>query len=62
MAGVTDNEADVVNPGKIDCSNDLGAGRDIHGVIHVVTEAAGLRLGGERVTTLVGKERLHHRR
>lgn len=61
MAGVTDNETDVVITGKIDSSNNLVAGRDIHGVVHVVTEAAGMGLGGERVTTLVGKECLHHR-
>jgi hypothetical protein len=62
MAGITDNESDVVITGKIDSSNDLVAGRDIHGVVHVVPEAAGLGLGGERVTTLVGKVGLHHRR
>lgn len=62
MAGVTDNEADVVITGKIHSSNDLIAGRDVHGVVHVVTKEAWLRLGGERVATLVSEVRLHHRR
>ncbi len=33
MAGITDNESDVVITGEIDSSNDLVAGRDIHGVV-----------------------------
>lgn len=60
MAGVTDNEADIVFTGKIDSRNDLIAGRDVHGIVHIVTQAAWLGLGGERVATLVGKVRLHH--
>lgn len=62
MAGVTDNEADVLFTGKFHSSNDLSAGRDVHRVVHVVTQETWLRLGGERVASLVGKVRLHHRR
>ena len=62
MAGVTDNEADVLFTGKIHSSNDLIGGRDVHGVVHVVTQEAWLGLGGERVASLVGEVRLHHRR
>lgn len=61
MAGITDNEADIVITGKIDSSNDLRAGRDVHSVVHVVAEAARLILGRVWVATLVGKEHLHHR-
>lgn len=62
MAGVLDHKADVVLTGKVDSSNDLIAGGDIHRVTGKVAQSAGLRLGGERITSLVGKVHLHDRR
>lgn len=59
MAGVLDHKADVVLTGKFDSSNHVIAGGDIHRVTGKVAQSAGLRLGGERVTSLVRKVRLH---
>lgn len=62
MAGVTNNESNVVLAGKIHSLNDMVTGRDVHSVVHIVAEEAWLGLGGEWIARLVSKVRLHHRR
>lgn len=62
MAGVADNEANIIFAGKVHSSNNLITGRDINGVTDVVAERAWLGLGGERIACLVRKVCLHHRR
>lgn len=61
MAGVAHDEADVVLGREVDGGGDLGAGRDVDGVRHVVSEGARNGFGEEGIAALVGKVRLHHR-
>ena len=62
MAGVTDDKANVVLASKVHSSDDLIAGGDVDSVADVVAQRARLGLGRERITCLVGKVGLHHRR
>lgn len=62
MAGVPDNEANIIFASKVHGSINLVTGRDIDSVADVVAERARLGLGGERVACLVRKVSLHHRR
>lgn len=61
MAGVADDEADVVIVGKVDGGGHIGSRPDIDGVPHVVAQGAGLVLRSEGVAALVGKEWGHDR-
>ena len=59
MAGVTDDETDVVLLGKVDSSNDIVGRRDIDGVVNVVAHQTRAGLGREGVTAVIGKVGLH---
>lgn len=61
MTGVLNHKADVVFSGKVNGSHNIGARRNIDGVIGEVAQRAGLALRSEGVASLVGKEHLHHR-
>lgn len=61
MASITNNKADVVITSKVHSSDDLVARRDIHGIVHIVTELAGSGLRSKGITCLIGKICLHHR-
>ncbi len=61
MARVPHDKADVVHLRKQDSCLDVGGGGDVDRVPDIVAKLARRRLRRKGVTTLVGKERLHHR-
>ncbi len=61
MAGVPDDEADVVLGCKLDGSNDISRLGNVHGVADVVAQGARLGLGSERIAALIGEEGCHNR-
>ena len=61
MTSVADHEADVVGLGEHEGSLDILLAGDIDRICCIVTQQARLSSGGERITTLVGEVRVHHR-
>lgn len=62
MACVTDHETDVIALRKLDTSNHIINCRYVDCVSDVIPKKARLRLGSERVTTLICEVRRHYGR
>ncbi len=61
MAGVANDNADVVLGGEGQGRGDISRRGHIHRIADIVTQEAGLALGSEGVAALVGEECLHNR-
>jgi hypothetical protein len=62
MACVADDETDIIAFGKFNARNYIINCRDIDCVSDVISQETRLRLGSERVTTLICKVWRHNRR